>query len=202
MPRKGLFSITIDEVSKGVLETLSKRYRLSQKMIIEYLIELCDKHNLMSGDWKARLEDLDLARERVTRLEGSCPALIKADNAFWCIWGVDGKPPAKKKLAKDYGDALEICRACKKTLQIKLENESYQVKVRELEEKLETQASEKFKVPVCTYGASLAADGVSMTGCRLNPGKLVSIEEYCKKRMNGKPCNSYVERVIGVGKKI
>ena len=202
MPRKNLFSITIDKDDKLELVTQTKRYGLSQKEIVGYLIQLNGKYNLMSGDWKARLEGVDQERNRYAGLQGSCPALTFADKSYVCLWGQDGKPPAKKNLSRDLDEALEMCAACKKTLNIKLENESYQVKVQELETKLKVQSAEKFKVPVCNYGGILAADGISFSACRLNPGKLASIENYCKVRMNGKPCTSYIERLIGVGKKL
>ena len=196
--RGKVFAVTLKEDDKLLLETLAKRYKLSQIEIAGYLIELCDKHDLLKGDWKARLEDLDLEREKVTRLEGSCPALIEADNFVWCVWGVDGKPPAKKKLAKDYGDALEMCLACKKTLKIKLENQSYQVKVQELEAKLKEKAGKKFKIPQCQSGARLDGDGLAFEGCPRSPGKVVSIEGYCKKLKNGAGCDWFKSRLVGV----
>ena len=200
--RGKVFTISMNEDDKLLLETLSKRHKLPMNEIVGYLVGLCDKYNLMSGDWETRLLGDDKKREDYTRLEGSCPALTIADMDWKCIWGRDGKPPEIKKLSKDFDEALEICAACAKTLKIKLENESYQVRVQELEAKLNVRSTEKFKVPVCNYGGTLAGDGVSFSACRLNPGKLTSIENYCKVRMNGKPCTSYVERLIGVGKKV
>ena len=166
--------------------------------IAGYLIELCDKHNLMDGDWKARLEDLDLDREKVTWLKGSCPALTEADNKFKCVWGVDGKPPAIKVLSKDHLEALEMCAACKTTLEIKLENQSYQVKVQELEAKLQEQSTKKFKIPQCNNGGRLDGDGLAFEGCPRSPGKVVSIEGYCKKLKNGAGCDWFKSRLVGV----
>lgn len=196
--RGKVFSISMNEDDKLLLETLAKRHKLPQKEIIGYLVGLCDKYNLMSGDWQARLEDLDEDLERTTRREGSCPALAYAEKSHWCLWGRDGKTPDKKKLAKDFGEALEMCAACKITLNIKLENESYQIKVQELEAKLNMKAKQKFKVPNCGYGARLI-DEHSFSGCRLNPGKLVDVKNYCKVRLSGKPCTEYHEILIGVG---
>ena len=84
----------------------------------------------------------------------------------------------------------------------KLDRNETLERVHELEAKLNVRSTEKYKVPVCNYGGILAGDGVSFSACRLNPGKLASIENYCKVRMNGKPCASYIERLIGVGKKL
>jgi len=196
--RGKVFSVTLNEEDKLMLETLAKRHKVNQKEIMGYLIELCDKHDLLAGDWKARLEDRDEDYESATLREGSCPALAYAENANWCVWGRDGKTPDKKRLAKDLYEALEICAACNKTLNIRLENESYQAKIQGLEAKLNLKAKQKFKVPNCNYGATLV-DENSFRGCRLNPGKLVDIENYCKKRLNGKPCSSYTEILIGVG---
>lgn len=197
--RGKVFAVTLKEKDKLLLETLAKRHKLSQIEIAGYLIELCDKHDLLSGDWKARLEDLDLDREKVTRLEGSCPALTEADNKFKCVWGVDGKPPAIKVLSKDHFEALEMCAACKKTLEIKLENQSYQVKVQELEAKLKEKASKKFKIPQCNNGGRLDGDGLAFEGCPKSPGKVVSIEGYCKKLKNGAGCDWFKSRLVAVG---
>ena len=197
--RGKVFRVDLKEVDKAILEKLSKRHHLSMKEITGYLIELCDKHDLLEGDWKARLEDLDLARERVTRLEGSCPALIYAEKSHWCVWGRDGKTPEKKKLAKDLYESLEMCLACKKTLEIKLENESYQVKVQELETKLQEQSTKKFKIPQCNNGGRLDGDGLAFEGCPRSRGKPVSVEEYCKKLNNGLGCPMFKSRLIGVG---
>ena len=197
--RGKVFRVDLKEVDKEILEKLSKRHHLSMKEITGYLIELCDKHDLLEGDWKARLEDLDLARERVTRLEGSCPALIYAEKSHWCVWGRDGKTPEKKKLAKDLYESLEMCLACKKTLEIKLENESYQVKVQELETKLQEQSTKKFKIPQCNNGGRLDGDGLAFEGCPRSRGKPVSVEEYCKKLNNGLGCPMFKSRLIGVG---
>ena len=193
------FDVKLKEADKLLLETLSKRHKISQIEIAGYLIELCDKHDLLEGDWKARLEDLDLARERVTRLEGSCPALIYAENSHWCVWGRDGKTPEKKKLAKDLDEALEMCLACKKTLQIKLENESYQVKVQELEAKLAAKSTQKFRVPQCNNGGRLSKDSTAFEGCPRSPSKPVSIKEYCKKINDGQGCVWLKMHLIGVG---
>lgn len=193
------FDVKLKESDKLLLETLSKRYKIPQIEIAGYLIELCDKNNLLAGDWKARLEVFDEDRERYARLEGSCPALIKGDKFYWCVWGQDGKPPAKKKLAKDLDKSLEMCKACKKTLKIKLENQSYQVRVQELEIKLKEQSTKKFKIPQCTQGARLDNDGLAFEGCPRSIGKPVSIEGYCKKINDGRGCDWFKLRLVGVG---
>ena len=197
--RPKTFDVKLTEPDKKLLETLSKRHHLSQKEIVGYLIDLCDKHDLLTGDWKGRLEDLDEDRERYTRLEGSCPALTYADHSHWCLWGQDGKPPAKKKLAKDLDEALEMCAACNKTLSIKLENESYQVKVQELEAKLAVKSTQKFRVPQCDNGGRLSKDSTAFEGCPRSRGKPVSITEYCKKINEGQGCIWLKMHLIGVG---
>ena len=200
--RGKVHKVELAEKDKLVLEKLAKRHKLSQKEITGHLIGLCDKYNLMAGDWQARLLGDDKKRKDYTRLDDSCPALIQVGEDWKCVWGRDGKTHEFKTLSEDFDEALEVCAACKKTLNIKLENESYQVKVQELETKLKVQSTEKFKVPVCNYGGILAGDGVSFEGCRLHPGKTLSIENFCMVRINGKPCTSYIERLIGVGKKL
>ena len=207
MPRKKQKSVGINEDDNLILEKLTKQRKITKIELIGYYIQIDNEYDIYKPDWKARFEELDkkldekLAeeKERITRLDTDCPALIYAENSDWCIWGVDGKPPAKKKLAKDRGESLEICAACKKTLEIKLENESYQVKVQELEMKLRDQSNKKFKIPQCSNGARLDVDGLAFEGCPRSRDKPVSIESYCKKLKNGAGCDWFKLRLVGVG---
>ena len=104
--------------------------------------------------------------------------------------------------ARARDEALDICAICEEDTRKKLDRNLTLERVKVLEAQLQAKTSEKYKVPVCNYGAHLGADGLTFEGCRLNHGKPVNIESYCKKRMNGSPCSSYVERTIAVGKKI
>ena len=200
--RKKSFTISIDEPDKIELERQTKKHKLTQKFIIGYLIQLNGKHNLMSGDWKARLEDLDEDRDRYAGLQGSCANLTFAKKNYICVRANLGKPPTIRALSEDLDEAFSICAICEEDTRKKLDRNETLERVHELEAKLNVRSTEKFKVPVCNYGGTLAGDGVSFSACRLNPGKLTSIENYCKIRMNGKPCTSYIERLIGVGKKV
>jgi len=200
--RGKVFAITLDEADKLVLEKLAKRHKLSQKEIVGYLIGLDDKYNLMSGDWQARLEGEDEDRDRYAGLEGSCANMTFAKKNYICVRANLGKPPTIRALSEALDEALSICAICEEDTRKKLDRNETLERVHELESKLNVRSTEKFKVPVCNYGGTLAGDGVSFSACRLNPGKLTSIENYCKIRMNGKPCTSYIERLIGVGKKL
>ena len=197
--RKKTFDVKLDEPDKLLLETQSKRHKLDQKFIVGHLIGLNEKYNLMDGNWQDRLFADDKTRAENRRLEGSCSAFTKVDGKWKCVWGVDGKPPAIKTLAEDQNQALGMCASCKITLNIKLENESYQVKVQELEAKLQDQSSKKYKIPQCNNGARLDNDGLAFEGCPRSPGKTVSIESYCKKLKNGAGCDWYKSRLVGVG---
>lgn len=197
--RKKTRSLTLDEADGNKLETFSKRRNTSMKEIVGFYIQLDEDYDLWSADWKDKVKKSEDQRERYTLLDGSCPALAFADNVWKCLWGQDGKPPAIKTLAKDLDEALELCAACTKTLKIKLENESYQVKVQELEMKLKENSTKKFKIPQCNNGARLDSDGLSFEGCPRSPGKPVSIEGYCKKLKNGAGCDWFKTRLIGVG---
>ncbi|MBA7491596.1 hypothetical protein ES702_02144 [subsurface metagenome] len=200
------FKITLDEDAKLELERLSKSSKKTQTIIASHAIMQVAPMRMLEPDWEDRIKELENVRtkaddqhERYTRLEGSCPALTFADKFYVCVWGQDGKPPAKKKLAKDLDEALEICAACNKTLNIKLENESYQVKVQELEIKLKKQSTKKFKIPQCKQGARLDSDGLAFEGCPRSIGKPVSIEGYCKKINDGRGCDWFTLRLVGVG---
>lgn len=200
--RKKTFNITLDEADKLLLETLAKRHKKDQKFIVGYLISLCDKYNLMAGDWQARLEGEGEDRDRYAGLEMSCKNMTFAKKNYICVRANLGKPPTIKALSEELNEAHKICAICEVDTEKKLEHDETLERVRVLEKQLSERSTEKFKVPTCTYGAYLDADGLSFNGCRLNPGKTVSAQEYCKVRMTGKPCNAFVERVVGVGKKL
>ena len=200
--RGKVFAVTLDEADKLLLEKLSKRHKLSQKEIVGYLVGLDDKYNLMSGDWRARLGGDDQERDRYAGLKNSCANMTFAKKNYICVRANLGKPPTIKALSEDLDEAHKICAICEEDTRKKLDRNDTLERVHELEAQLNQKSSEKFKVPVCNYGGILAGDGVSFEGCRLYPGKTLSIEKFCKLRKNGKPCNSYVERLIGVGKKI
>lgn len=59
MPRKKQFKVYLDEADKLNLEKLSKRHKISQKVIIGYLFELALKYDLFESDWKDRLDAVD-----------------------------------------------------------------------------------------------------------------------------------------------
>lgn len=199
--RGKVHKVELTEKDKSVLEKLTKRHKITQKIIAGLGIGLIDKYGVhnVNALLEAALLEAENSREIYTRQEGDCPALIYAERSHWCVWGRDGKTPEKKKLAKDLDESLEMCLACKKTLEIKLENESYQVKVQELEAKLKDQSSKKFKIPQCQNGARLDSDGLAFEGCPRSPGKIVSIEGYCKKLKNGAGCDWFKLRLVGVG---
>ena len=198
--RGKVHKVELTEEDKSVLEKLTKKHKLTQKIIAGLGIGLIDKYGVhnVKALLEADLLKTEDSREIYTRQKGDCPALTEADNQFICVWGQDGKPPAKKKLAEDLGDAREICAACKVTLEIKLENESYQVKVQELEMKLQEQSTKKFKIPQCSRGARLDKEGLAFEGCERSPGAPVSINDYCKKINKGMGCDWFKSRLVGV----
>ena len=193
------FDVKLDEDDKLLLETLAKRHKLPQKFIVGHLIALCDKYNLMAGDWQDRLEGEDQARQRYTKLDNACGNMTFAKEDYICVRAVLGKPPSIKKLSDTIEEALDICAICEEDTRKKLDRDLTLERVKELENKLKVRNSEKFKVPVCRYDGFLSADGLSFEGCRLYRGKTLSIEKFCKVRMNGRSCDGYVERTIAVG---
>lgn len=198
--RGKVFTISMNEDDKLLLETLAKRHKLPMKEIVGYLVGLCDKYNLMAGDWQARLEGVDQEVNRYAGLQGACGNMTFAKEDHICVRAVLGKPPSIKKLSDDIEEALKICAICEEDTRKKLDRDLTLERVHELEAQLNAKASEKFKVPNCNYGAQLADNGSSFVGCRLNPGKTVDVKNYCKKRLSGKPCSSYTEILIAVGK--
>lgn len=200
-PRNKQFSVSVTGEHKEKLVKLAQSSKIDQKQIACYLIDLAEKYDLLKPGWEKRLQDVADQRARYDGLDTACPALGYAEKYYQCIWGQDGKPPKSKKLAREIDEAFEVCEKCKITLEIKMENESYQAKIRDLELLLQSKADETFKVPVCQFGAILQDDGQSFKGCRRSSVD-VSISSYCKVRKDGKPCDMYVERVIAVGSKL
>ena len=137
----------------------------------------------------------------------NAPKTLWWSDGYWCyIHGRRGKTPDIKKLSKDLHDALKGIAKAEETLKEHEQYDFLKKKVQELEnqllEKTHEKANQTFKAPVCNYGATLARDGITFSGCRLSPGSNVSISEYCKKRMSGRPCSSYTEVIIGVGRQV
>ena len=197
--RGKVHKVELKAEDKAILEKLAMRHKLSMKEIAGYLIVLCDKYDLMEGDWQARLKGEEEDRDRYTGLEGACGNMTFAKEDYICVRAVLGKPPSIKKLSDTIDEALGICAICEEDTRKKLDRDLTLERVHELETQLEVRASEKFKVPNCNYGAHLADNGSSFQGCRLNPGKTVDVQNYCKKRLSGKPCSSYTEILIAVG---
>ncbi len=196
------FKVEVTKEDKKCLVKLSQRYKIKQKVLMGYLIEICDKYDLVKGDWRARLEDQDKERVDYTKLDGTCAALGYADDNYICVWGRDGKPPEIKKLAKDLDEALDLCSRCEKTLLIKGDLETAQAKIRDLEIKLHAKATEVWKVPHCTRGCMLNEDATEFMNCPKNYGRAVSVTGYCKLVNDNRGCNFFKELVIGAETKI
>lgn len=205
MPRyRKQSKVSLSAEHKEQLERLAKSSKFDQKTIIEYLIDLHVKYDLMDVGWEDRLKDADKKREVYTRLDGACKAMTYAGEFYICVFGHANKPPTIKKLSKELHEALDICASadCEARLEMKIKNEEYQTQIRVLETRLETRSTEKFKIPVCQQGAVLSSDVLSFNGCPKNQGKAVSVKEYCQKLRGGQGCAVYVERVLGVGEKV
>lgn len=195
--------VKISAEHKEHLVKLAQSTKIDQKSIVEYLLDLTEKYDFFKAGWQERLVEVDRKRNDYTRLdEVECKALRFMDRKWACVWGRDGKPPEIKRLTPDLEDALEVCKACKITLEIKMKQETYQAKIQELETQLKTRATEKFKVPICHYGAILAHDGEHFTGCQIGSRQPVNIKKICQVRRGGEPCSMYAERVLAVGSKL
>jgi len=200
------FYVEVSEDAKAKAIASCKKYKTPMRARIGMLIDMDDKHNLAREGWDIRLKlALDIGDVQVQKnihadLKIKCPARFYADDAWKCLWAREGKPPQIKKLAKDLHDALSACKSCDKTGKILRHNAELKNQIIVLESRLDEKSNKTFKAPVCNYGGTLSRDGLTFSGCRLSPGKLVSVMEYCKKRMGGRPCPSYSEAIIGVGK--
>ena len=198
MPRNKRWGVFLNvERDKKDLEYAAKKYHKTEGLIVGILIgQLKERGYLYETDTHAKENNV------FKFLDGACKNMTYAKKNYICVRANLGKPPTIKALSDNEFESEKICKICEEDTRKKLDRNETLERVHELEAKLNVRSTEKFKVPVCNYGGTLAGDGVSFSACRLNPGKLTSIENYCKVRMNGKPCTSYVERLIGVGKKV
>lgn len=200
------FIIRVEEDAKDKAIALSQRYGMAMKVVVSSLIDLCVDYDLLKEGWDERLNaamslgEIQIQKNRYAELENPCAGLFFADKNWKCLWAREGKPPQIRILAKDLSEAIDACHSCDKTGKILKHNMELKNQITVLESRLEEKSNKTFKAPVCHYGATLSRDGLTFSGCRLSPGKLVSVMEYCKKRSNGRPCSSYMEAIIGVGK--
>jgi len=180
--RGKVFAITLDEADKLVLEKLAKRHKLSQKEIVGYLIGLDDKYNLMSGDWKGRLEDIDEGQEIRKALEGSCPALIYLKDTFVCLWGQENAPPKIKKLTPFKEQLEDACEGCTITRDIANKIRSQELEIRTLRAAVDVGIVGK--IPQCKNGGRLKDD--NKMWCPTSGTVKV---EHCMTLRGGQPCN-------------
>lgn len=204
--RPKVHSVTIfSDVDKILIDLAQKRGE-PKRTIASMMITRGNEINILDEGYNERADavreagKIQIQKNYYAGLERPCPGMFYADDAWKCLWAREGKPPQIKKLAKDLHDALNACKSCDKTGKILKHNAELKNQITVLESRLEEKSNKTFKAPVCNYGATLSRDGLTFSGCRLSPGKLVSVMEYCKKRMSGRPCNSYSESIIGVGK--
>ena len=200
--RKKTRSLTLDEADGNKLEAFSERRHVSMKEIVSFYIQLDTDYDLWSTDWKDKVKEAEEKRDRYAGLKDACGNMTFAKKDYICVRAVLGKPPSIKKLSPVIEEAHKICAICEEDTRKKLDRDLTLEKVHELEAQLDAKTNEKFKVPVCNYDGHLTADGLSFEGCRIYRGKTLSIEKFCKVRMEGRPFSGYVERVIGVGKKV
>lgn len=200
------FVIRVEEDAKKKAIALSQRYGLPMKSVLSTLIDLCVDYDLLKPGFGERLNaamdkgEIKIKHDELAKLKNRCAGLFFADEFYRCIQGREDNTPMIKKLAKDLSEALEGCAGCGETKVIKRENTDLREKVSQLELKLEEKSNQTFEAPVCNYSAILSPDGLTFSGCKVNPGKLVSVSEYCMKRMSGLPCHMFVKAIIGVGK--
>ena len=180
--RGKVFTISMSEDDKLLLETLAKRHKLPMKEIVGYLVGLCDKYNLMSGDWEARLLGDDEKREDDIRLEGSCPALIKLDETYVCLWGQENAPPKIKKLTKLKDQLKDACEGCTITKDIANKIRSQEAEIRTLRAAVDVGIVGK--IPQCKNGGRLKDD--NKMWCPTSGTVKV---EHCMTLRGGQPCN-------------
>lgn len=195
--RGKVFNVSMNEADKLLLETLAKRHKLTQKVIVGTLVKMCDKYNLMAGEWESRLvadEEKEEKQGDYTRQDATCEAFVFGDKMHFCVWGQEGKPPLIKKLAKNEVEALDMCAKCVKTLELK-------DKLVTLEMKL--AKGMVYDIPSCKMGGQLSTDGKKLY-CK-DPKKAAQyrdVNKFCKVVNRGANCEYLTWTKIAVkGKK-
>ena len=181
MPRKKVFSITLDEPDKKILETLAMRRKVSMKDIVGYYIQIDNEYDLYSGDWKARLDVVDSETKIIKALEDKCPGLIQLNETFVCLWGQDNAPPKIKKLTPFENQLEAACEGCTITKEIRN-------KIRDQESELRTLRAAVDvgivgKIPQCKNGGRLKDD--NKMWC---PNTGTVKVKHCMTLRGGQPC--------------
>lgn len=183
--------VYLSEAHGDALGKQAQRYKkpeMSKKDIVEFLIELNEKYDLVKVGWEKRINE---ALDHVDRLELSdipedaCPALQRVNDIIFCIWAQKNAPPKVKKLSPDLNEALKACQGCARTREILDGIATYEETIRNL--KAEAKRGIVVQVPRCVYDPPgvLDPDGLSFW-CRLS-GQKRTVKK-CKTLRNGQPC--------------
>lgn len=181
MPRKKVFTITLDEPDKEKLEIFSKRRHVSMKEIVGFYIQLDTDYDLWSTDWKDKVKDDEDQRARYAALDDACPALIYLNETFVCMWGQDNAPPKIKKLTPFENQLEKACEGCTITKEIRN-------KIRDQESELRTLRAAVDvgivgKIPQCKNGGRLKDD--NKMWC---PSTGTVKVKHCLTLRGGQPC--------------
>ena len=130
-------------------------------------------------------------------LRGKCPAEVFRGTTYICVWGRQKNTPKIGKLAETVQEKNDICRACKRTLDLVMRAET-----------AETMLGQErvIEIPACTGGAEVrdAPDGTIQLFC-MNPDYGAykwRNSEFCKTANNGEPCLGHkVNRITVQGTK-
>ncbi|MBA7491304.1 hypothetical protein ES702_01849 [subsurface metagenome] len=181
MPRKKVYSITLDEPDKDKLEILAKRRHVSMKEIVGFYIQLDTDYDLWSPDWKKKVKENEDQRVRHTRLEGSCPALIYLNENYVCLWGQDNAPPKIKKLTPFKDQLEDACEGCTITKDIRNKIRDQEAELRTLRAAVDVGIVGK--IPQCKNGGRLKED--NKMWC---PNTGTVKVKYCMTLRGGQPC--------------
>ena len=180
--RGKVFAVTLDEADKLLLETLTKRRKMSQKELIGYYIQIDTEHDIYSANWKDRLEGVKEKIETQTVPEGSCPGLIYLKDTFVCLWGQENAPPKIKKLTPLENQLEAACEGCTITKDIANKIRSQEAEIRTLRAAVDVGIVGK--IPQCKNGGRLKDD--NKMWCPTSGTVKI---KHCMTLRGGQPCN-------------
>lgn len=183
--------VRISESHGDALAKQAQRYKkpeLSKKDIVEYLIELNERYDLVKVGWEKRINEA-LAQVKNLELEDipedACPALQRVNGILFCIWARKNAPPQVRKLSPDLNEALKACLGCARTREILDGIGNLEETIRTMKER--AKRGIVVKVPRCIHEPPgvLSEDGLSFW-CRMGAQNITV--DKCNKLRNGQPC--------------
>lgn len=213
--KKKRFNIGIGEASNATLITLTQSSKLNKVFIVEFLIELGHKHGFLKKGWEQKLakslKQVDDEGERTASRERAlvilraraCHKLAfginKAGEDVWSCVAFNPEGVLKVRVLGKTDDMMTgKCVACGRDRDVREGFAERDLRISDLENKIQRKAKTSRKVPICNKGAILTQEGTAFKSCPKS-SITVSVATYCKVLSGGLPCALYAEIELAEG---